>query len=186
MRKQKSEAKVIARSRKNEAYKLDINFKLLSILTAIIVILWSATVFADGHTLEPAPGSDTVLRIASPFSAKKTLERVETVIAKKGLKVFDRVDHAAAAKAYETEMPPTWVFIFGNPKVGTPLMMKNPASAIDFPLKGVVYEDKDGKVWLGYNSPTHMKAVFERHGLSGEMGWYEKLINALTKDALKQ
>jgi len=59
-------------------------------------------------------------------------------------------------------MPPTKLLIFGNPKGGTPLMLAAPSLAIDLPLKILVGEDGQGKVWLSYNSPEYLA---ERHGL---------------------
>jgi uncharacterized protein (DUF302 family) len=59
-------------------------------------------------------------------------------------------------------MPPTKLLIFGSPKGGTPLMLAAPSVALDLPLKILVSQGADGKVWLSYNSPEYLK---ERHGL---------------------
>jgi uncharacterized protein (DUF302 family) len=59
-------------------------------------------------------------------------------------------------------MPPTKLLIFGNPKGGTPLMLSAPSVAIDLPLKILVAEDSQGKVWISYNTPEYLK---ERHDL---------------------
>ena len=59
-------------------------------------------------------------------------------------------------------MPPTKLLIFGAPKAGTPLMLASPSAAIDLPLKILIAEDAERKVWISYNSPTYLK---ERHGL---------------------
>jgi uncharacterized protein (DUF302 family) len=63
-------------------------------------------------------------------------------------------------------MPPTKLLIFGNPKGGTPLMLAAPSSAIDLPLKILVREDAQGRVWVSYNSPAYLQ---ERHGLPPEL-----------------
>ena len=60
------------------------------------------------------------------------------------------------------KMRPTKLLIFGNPKGGTPLMLAAPSSAIDLPLKILVWEDVDQKIWISYNSLAYLK---ERHGL---------------------
>jgi uncharacterized protein (DUF302 family) len=49
-------------------------------------------------------------------------------------------------------MKPRTVIVFGNPKLGTPVMIKTPLLAIDVPPKALVWEDDQGKVWLSYNS----------------------------------
>jgi uncharacterized protein (DUF302 family) len=59
-------------------------------------------------------------------------------------------------------MPPTKLLIFGSPKSGTPLMLNSPSVAIDLPLKVLISEDEQGRVWISYNSPHYLQ---ERHGL---------------------
>ena len=58
-------------------------------------------------------------------------------------------------------MRPTKLLIFGSPKAGTPLMLAAPSSAIDLPLKILVWEDGQSKVWISYNSPQYLQI---RHG----------------------
>jgi uncharacterized protein (DUF302 family) len=64
------------------------------------------------------------------------------------------------------KMPPTRLLIFGSPKAGTPLMLAAPSVAIDLPLKILVSEDAQGKVWVSYNSPQYLQ---ERHGLPADL-----------------
>jgi uncharacterized protein (DUF302 family) len=64
------------------------------------------------------------------------------------------------------KLPPTKLLIFGNPKAGTPLMLAAPSSAIDLPLKILVWDDAKGKVWITYNSPAYLQ---ERHSLPPEL-----------------
>jgi uncharacterized protein (DUF302 family) len=64
------------------------------------------------------------------------------------------------------KMPPTKLLIFGNPKGGTPLMLAASSIALDLPLKILVSEDAQGKVWLSYKSPDYLK---ERHGLPPDL-----------------
>ena len=63
-------------------------------------------------------------------------------------------------------MRPTKLLIFGNPKAGTPVMLAAPSSAIDLPLKILIWEDVQGKVWVTYNSPAYLR---ERHDLPPEL-----------------
>jgi uncharacterized protein (DUF302 family) len=78
------------------------------------------------------------------------------VVAAIGLKVFARVDHSGEAEKVGLQMRPTKVLIFGSPKAGTPLMIAAPSLAIDLPLKVLVWEDEQGKVWLSYNGPEYL------------------------------
>jgi len=70
--------------------------------------------------------------------------------------------HAAGAASAGLSLRPTEVVIFGNPKAGTPIMLASPSAGIDLPLKVLVWRDKDGKVWLSYNSPVYLK---QRHDI---------------------
>ncbi|MEM7747866.1 MAG: DUF302 domain-containing protein [Pseudomonadota bacterium] len=123
----------------------------------------------------------------SPHSVIETVERFEAAAKSKGMKVFPRIDHSTAAKGVDQTMPPTIVVSVGNPKYGTKFMLKNPLAAIDFPPKAVVYQDKDGKVWISYNTSDYLyRTIFERHGLKypeGDVAFYEKLLEELTDAA---
>lgn len=153
-------------------------------MTMMAGALALAVIAGATHATEPSQG---VVRVQSPHSVAETLDRVEAALKGKGLKVFGRLDHAAAAEEYDLEMPPTVVFVFGNPKMGTPAMIKNPVSAIDFPLKGVVYEDADGQTWIAYNTADYVfREIFPRHGLNApeaNIAGYAKLLDGVTAEA---
>lgn len=129
-----------------------------------------------------------LLRKASPYPVEETVDRFEAAVRAKGLRVFPRVDHAAAARAYGLEMPPTIVIGFGNPKYGTPFMRENPEAGIDFPPRAIVYEDADGKVWLAYNTAEYLyEHQFARHGLDyppGDIDFFRKALEGLTDQAV--
>jgi len=76
------------------------------------------------------------------------------------------VDHSGEAQKVGLRMRPTKVLIFGSPKAGTPLMVAAPSLAIDLPLKALVAEDADGKVWVTYNSPEYLQ---QRHVVPAEL-----------------
>ena len=107
---------------------------------------------------------------SSKFSVKETIEKFEAAIKAKaagGWVVFTRIDHAAAAKDAGLEMRPRTVIVFGNPKAGTPPMIKSATLAIDLPMKALVWQDDQDKVWLTYSTSEYgAKYVFPRHGLS--------------------
>ena len=99
----------------------------------------------------------------SKFGVKETIDRLAAEIEKRGMKVAARIDHAAGAKAVGMEMPPTEVVMFGNPKLGTPLMLSAPSIGIDLPMRMIAWQDKSGKVWVGY---TAVEALKGRHGIT--------------------
>jgi uncharacterized protein (DUF302 family) len=103
-----------------------------------------------------------IVQIPSSDSVDETVEKLKTILKSKGVTLFALVDHSGEAEKAGMKMPPTKLLIFGNPKGGTPLMLAAPSAAIDLPLKILVAEDSQGKVWISYNSPDYLK---ERHGL---------------------
>ena len=123
-----------------------------------------------------AAAQSLLLSQESKFPVKETADRLVKAIEEKGLKVATRVDHAAGAKAAGLEMPPAEVVLFGNPKLGTPLMLSNPEIAIDLPMKMLVWQDKAGKVRVGYVAPDALKL---RYGIKDRDAAFATMTSAL-------
>jgi uncharacterized protein (DUF302 family) len=143
---------------------------------AVLLAMVAVDAFAGGNGLISKP---------SRYSAPETMDRLVAVLQSKGMTVFVRIDHAAEAEKAGLKMRPSQLLVFGNPKGGTPLMVAAPTVAIDLPLKALAWEDADGKVWLGYNSPSYLK---ERHGIEGKdeaIAALEKALDAMTDKALE-
>jgi uncharacterized protein (DUF302 family)/uncharacterized membrane protein YidH (DUF202 family) len=114
-----------------------------------------------------APDKDNgIISIASNHSVDQTVEKLKGILQAKGVTVFALVDHSGEAEKVGLKMPPTKLLIFGSPKAGTPLMLAAPSIAIDLPLKILIREDGEGKVWVSYNTPEFLQ---ERHGLPKEL-----------------
>jgi uncharacterized protein (DUF302 family) len=107
-----------------------------------------------------------IVRIPSHHSADETVDRLKNILRSKEVTLFALIDHSGEAARVGMKMPPTKLLIFGNPKGGTPLMLAAPSVALDLPLKILVSEDAQGKVWLSYNSPEYLK---ERYGLPANL-----------------
>lgn len=105
--------------------------------------------------------------LRSSFGVAETVKRLETLLERKGVRIFCGIDHSGEAEKAGLAMRPTFLLIFGSPKAGTPLMIESPTLAIDLPLKALVWEDEDGAVRLTYNSADYLR---ERHGLRGGAG----------------
>ncbi|MEE8424057.1 MAG: DUF302 domain-containing protein [Thermodesulfobacteriota bacterium] len=121
-------------------------------------------------------GENGLIAIKSSHSVKKTVDRLESVLKEKGMTVFTRVNHTDGAEKVGLELRPTELLIFGNPKVGTPLMQCSQSAAIDLPQKALVYEDQEGQVWLTYNDPHYLA---NRHKITGCDEVIKKIENAL-------
>jgi len=102
----------------------------------------------------------------SNHSVEQTVERLNSILRSKGVTLFALVDHSGEAEKVGMKMRPTKLLIFGSPKAGTPLMLAAPSAGIDLPLKILVWEDGQGKVWVSYNSLDYLR---ERHGLPQEL-----------------
>lgn len=109
-----------------------------------------------------AMAKDGLVAVKSSHSAAETLTRLTAEIEKRGLTIFAKIDHQAAAEAVGMTLRPTEVIIFGGPKAGTPLMQADQTIGIDLPLKMLVWQDADGTVMLAYNDPVWLGA---RHQL---------------------
>ena len=107
-----------------------------------------------------------MIHLRSKQSVAETLQRLEALVQSKGLEIFCRVDHSGAAEKVGLAMKPTQLLIFGSPKAGTPVMQAAPSIAIDFPLKILIWEDKDRKVWVSSNSAAYLK---ERHAVPSDL-----------------
>ena len=132
---------------------------------------------------------DGLITKPSKYSVNDTVARFEAAVKEKeaaGFVVFTQIDHAAAAKKFGIEMKPRTVIVFGNPKLGTPVMIKTPLLAIDVPPKALVWEDDQGKVWLSYNSADYLyKTIYPRHGaeVPPNSAPFAKLLDDMTSQA---
>jgi uncharacterized protein (DUF302 family) len=106
--------------------------------------------------------SNGLTQVASPYSVDETVQRLETILAERGLQLFALIDHSGEAAKVGMKMRPTKLLIFGSPKGGTPVMVAAPSIAIDLPLKALVAEDENGKAAVFYNSPEYLQ---QRHGV---------------------
>ena len=102
----------------------------------------------------------------SHHSVGETVEKLKGILQSKEVTLFALVDHSGEAEKVGMKMRPTKLLIFGSPKAGTPLMQKAPSVAIDLPLKILVWEDGQGRVWVSYNSPAYLQ---KRHGIPPEL-----------------
>ncbi len=105
-------------------------------------------------------------QVESKHSVDETVRRVLLFLDEKSIKLFAIVDHSGEATAAGLTLRPTRLLIFGSPKGGTPLMQAAATSAIDLPLKALVWEDDSGKTWIAWNTPEYLQ---QRHGFPAEL-----------------
>jgi len=112
------------------------------------------------------PTDNGIIHKLSNHSVDESVEKLKGILQAKGITLFALVDHSGEAEKAGMKMRPTKLLIFGNPKAGTPLMLAAPGIAIDLPLKILIWEDAQAKVWVSYNSPAYL---LERHGVPQEL-----------------
>jgi uncharacterized protein (DUF302 family) len=123
-----------------------------------------------------AEHSEGVIRIKSTHSVTVTVDRLTSALKNKGMTIFKRVSHSAGAAKVGLELRPTELMIFGDPKVGSPLMQCQQLAALDLPQKALIYEDEEGQVWLAYNDPVY---IANRHNISDCDDVVDKISKAL-------
>jgi uncharacterized protein (DUF302 family) len=130
-----------------------LTLKEFSVKSTLRILAVAALVIATN-----ALAQDGLVAVKSPMKAKATMDKFEAIVKEKGMNVFARVDHAAGAQRVNKTLRPTEVLIFGNPQGGTPFMECAQSVGVDLPLKALVWEDKDGQTWIGYNDPKYLAA----------------------------
>ena len=121
----------------------------------------------ESASITPAMNITGIVNLPSAGTVPETAEHLDALLRAKGVKIFARIDQAAEAQALGLSLRPTVLLIFGDPKAGTPLMERYPSLALDLPLKAVIWESDDGKVWLSYNAPDFFRndTRWRRHHL---------------------
>ena len=125
-------------------------------------LLAGLALFPTTAKVSPMNDKNGIVTIPSNHSVDETVDKLKGILQAKNVMLFIVIDHSGEAAKVGIKMPNTKLLIFGNPKGGTPLMLAAPSVALDLPLKILVAEDAQGKVWVSYNSPEYLK---ERHGL---------------------
>ncbi len=140
------------------------------LLTLVSLFFFVSLAFADNG----------LISIKSSHDVQRTADRLENTLRGKGMTVFIRINHAEGARKVGKKLRPTELVVFGNPKVGTPLMQCSQSVAIDLPQKALIWEDEAGHVWLSYNDPKYLA---KRHGITECVNVIKKIEKALSNFA---
>jgi uncharacterized protein (DUF302 family) len=141
--------------------------RLLSTVTTIAFALSATQTLAAELITKP-----------SAYSVDETINRLVSAVEGAGAKVFARVDHAKGAAAVGSDLRPTQMLMFGNPKLGTPALIAGQISGLDLPLRVLAYEDADGKVFVTYHPPAELS---ENYGIPADAAVLKKMTGALNK-----
>lgn len=142
-----------------------------TMLRAIVFVALAAIAFSPA-----ARAGDDMIVKESNRSVSATIDALQAALESKGIRIFGRVDHQANAKGVGLDLAPSTLLVFGNPKMGTPLMQANPRIGIDLPMKVLAWEGSDGKVYIGYTEPEELE---DRHDIKGKREIFKKMTKAL-------
>lgn len=134
----------------------------------------------------PVIGSEGVINVESDSSVEVTADRLEKILQEKGMTIFNRIKHSEGAANVGIDLRETELILFGNPKVGSPLMNCQQTVAIDLPQKALIWLDDTSKVWISYNNPRYLE---KRHDISGcepTLLKIEKALAGIIKTAAKK
>ena len=145
--------------------------------STVVILLWSGFAWS----------AEGLVTVKSPYGAKQTADRlVEVAVKQKNLNLFARIDHAAGAAKVGKTLRPTEVLIFGSPLGGTPLMECVQTAGIDLPLKALVWEDKAGQVWLGYNDPAYLAKRHQAIDCESVVQNISKLLGGIAQEVVSR
>lgn len=142
--------------------------KYLRLITLAVAIL---SISSAGFAAE-------LIQKESPHSVQNTMDKLQAAVEKAGARVAARVDHAAAAKTVGIDLSPNQVLIFGNPNIGSPIFVENPAAGLDLPIRVVVFENAAGQTIVAYHDPASLAKSF---GLPADMKSFQMMTGALGK-----
>jgi uncharacterized protein (DUF302 family) len=143
------------------------------IVIPLIAVLAAATAFIAAA---PARAVDGVIVTPSASDVKTTTDKLQKILSDKGVTIFARIDHAAGAKSIGQTLRPMELLVFGNPKLGTALMQKNPEIGLDLPLKALVFQAENGTTYIAYTDPGFLS---KRYGVEEAASTIEQMSEAL-------
>ena len=143
----------------------------------------SITILLVLLTVLPLMAAEGLINVQSDFSVEETTNRLENILNKKGMTIFNQTNHSDAAKKVGVALRETRLIIFGNPKVGSPLMQCQQSVAIDLPQKAIIWEDDKSKIWISYNDPRYLGKRHNIIGCDEVITKVEKALSGITKAA---
>jgi len=120
----------------------------------------------------------------SAASVEETADKLVSAVENAGAKVFARVDHAAGAKSIDAELSDMTLVMFGNPKIGTPILQAAPRAGLDLPNRVLIWDD-EGETRIGYLDPAELKARYKVEGADQAFDVMTGALGKLTDAAAK-
>jgi uncharacterized protein (DUF302 family) len=131
----------------------------------------------------PSLAANGVISVKSDFDVTETTNRLELILKEKGMTVFNRIHHSEGARSVGIELRDTELLIFGNPKVGSPLMKCQQIAALDLPQKALIWKDDQDVVYISYNDPSYIQSRHDITGCEEVLTKIEKALATFTQAA---
>lgn len=128
----------------------------------------AGTILAGTVLAAPALAQQNgLVTVPSAHPVRATLDRFAAAVREAGWQVFTEIDHAAAARDVGMTLRPRTVLLFGSPRAGTPGMAANPTLALDLPMRVLVWQDDQDRVFITRSTGADLaERVFARHGVT--------------------
>jgi len=110
-----------------------------------------------------APAENGLIRVQSAVGFDETVVRIQQSVSAKGIRFFDDIDQSKLAAEAGIPLRPSHLLIFGNPPLGIKFLTSNPYAGIDWPVRMLVTQDADGKVWIAY---TDFEWIARRYAIN--------------------
>jgi len=151
--------------------------KAALIVTAVIASAQISTAVAGDR--------DGIVTVKSRYSVSETVNRIKRSVEEKGITLFGVVDQAKLGNAAGNKVRPSRLVMFGNPALGTTFITANPLAGLDWPVRVLVYQSKDGSVYAAY---TDFSWIAKRHRIENrgrEFAMASEVIKAVTDSVRK-
>jgi uncharacterized protein (DUF302 family) len=137
----------------------------LALLLAISFAIGASAEQAASDQLPATAPAEGVIRVQSAYGFDETVTRLKSDIAAKGIRFFDEIDQSQLGAGAKIALRPSKLLIFGNPPLGVQFLTSNPIAGLDWPVRMLVLQDPDGKVWVAYSDfafVAHRYAITDR------------------------
>ena len=145
-----------------------------------VTLLLAAFIGTSSVATVAAGTRDGVVILKSNYSVDETVTKIKNSVAEKGIMLFGDIDQAALGNAAGNTVRPSRLILFGNPALGTTFITANPVSGLDWPVRVLVYQAKDGSVRVAY---TDFAWIARRHGITNRKKQFKmatEVIKAVT------
>lgn len=120
-----------------------------------------------------------LINLRGNLSFEETEKRILDIIDKKGFKVFGIINHEKEAIDKGISLRPVKLIIFGNPQVGSHLMLDKQTCGIDLPVKILIWTDENGNTNISRNK---VENLISKHSLSANSEKFLSKISNTVKE----